>query len=180
MSDQSNYVMEWRRRVKIRLIEYKGGKCEKCGYNKKIPATYDFHHKDASQKDFGIATKGHCRNIESLKQEVDKCLLVCRNCHAEIHHTRPNAKEEWDAALKPFESKLKIIQCPCGEMFSQKATNQKYCSYKCAQFDRRKIKDRPDKETLTQLLSQHSMLKISKMYGVSDHTIRKWRDAYKI
>lgn len=44
----------------------------------------EFHHLDPSIKDFGIST---CitKNIASLKAEVDKCILVCSNCHAEIH-----------------------------------------------------------------------------------------------
>jgi hypothetical protein len=75
-----------RRRDKIKeiLVDYKGGKCEICGYDKCISAL-EFHHKDANEKDFGISAKGYTRNIETNKQEVDKCILVCSNCHREIH-----------------------------------------------------------------------------------------------
>lgn len=44
----------------------------------------DFHHRDPNQKDFGIGT-GHTRAWEKVKAELDKCILVCRNCHGEIH-----------------------------------------------------------------------------------------------
>lgn len=65
------------------LIEYKGGKCERCGYNKSMRAL-EFHHLDPSEKDFGISKQIN-RNIDDLKKEVDKCILLCSNCHAEIH-----------------------------------------------------------------------------------------------
>jgi hypothetical protein len=79
-------VAKCRRNNKLKLIEYKGGKCEICGYNKMIPGAYDFHHKNPDEKDFGIASAGHIRSLQKLKKEVDKCILVCRNCHAEIHY----------------------------------------------------------------------------------------------
>ncbi len=75
-------VINWRKRKKIELINYKGGCCEKCGYNKSITAL-QFHHRDPKEKDFGIGGKSY--SIDRLKKEVDKCILVCANCHAEIH-----------------------------------------------------------------------------------------------
>ena len=89
-------VSEFRRNCKLKLIEYKGGKCSVCGYNKQIPGAYDFHHLDPNEKDFGIG-EGRTRSFESLKAEVDKCILVCRNCHAEIHH---NIQEEANNKIK--------------------------------------------------------------------------------
>jgi hypothetical protein len=74
--------MAWRVRTKLRLIEYKGGKCVCCGYNKCARAL-QFHHRDPSKKDFQIS--GTSRSYERLIQEVDKCELVCSNCHNEIH-----------------------------------------------------------------------------------------------
>ena len=79
-------VAECRRNNKLKLIEYKGGKCSICGYNKKIPGAYEFHHSDPNAKDFGISGHGYTKGIELLKKEVDKCILVCGNCHAEIHY----------------------------------------------------------------------------------------------
>ena len=75
-------VVYWRIKVKNKLVEYKGGKCEKCGYNRCIDAL-EFHHKDPNQKDFSIGGKSW--SFEKLKNEVDKCILVCANCHREIH-----------------------------------------------------------------------------------------------
>ena len=82
---KSKSVINWRKRTKIALVEYKGGKCCVCGYNKCIEAL-EFHHLDPSQKDFQIS--GNSKSFEHLKQEVDKCILVCSNCHKEIHYMK--------------------------------------------------------------------------------------------
>jgi len=78
-------VSEQRRKVKLQCIEYKGGKCERCGYNK-CPAAMTFHHIDPSQKDFGISSNGVSRSFEKCKPELDKCILLCVRCHAEVHY----------------------------------------------------------------------------------------------
>ena len=78
----SESVILWRKRTKKKLIEYKGGKCELCGYNK-CDSALQFHHKDPTEKDFSIS--GRSLSFDRLKEEVDKCMLVCSNCHAEIH-----------------------------------------------------------------------------------------------
>jgi hypothetical protein len=67
-----------------RLIDYKGGRCEVCGYNKCI-AALDFHHIDPNAKLFGIA-QSLTRDWISLILEADKCLLLCSNCHRELHY----------------------------------------------------------------------------------------------
>lgn len=79
---ESQRVIDWRKRKKLELIEYKGGKCQICGYNK-CSGALEFHHLDPMQKDFQISACS--KSFETLKQEVDKCILVCANCHREIH-----------------------------------------------------------------------------------------------
>ena len=81
---RSGSVTKRRKRVKSLLVEYKGGKCEKCGYNKYIGAL-EFHHLDPTQKDFGISSHGNTLKLDVMKKEADKCILVCSNCHKEIH-----------------------------------------------------------------------------------------------
>ena len=75
-------VINWRKRKKIELVEYMGGCCVICGYKKSFRAL-QFHHKDPKEKDFTISGKSW--SFERLKKEVDKCILVCSNCHTEIH-----------------------------------------------------------------------------------------------
>jgi hypothetical protein len=78
----SESVSNRRRAMKLKLVEYKGGKCEICGYNKCIDAL-EFHHLNPDEKDLQVS--GKTKAFETLKEEVDKCILVCANCHREIH-----------------------------------------------------------------------------------------------
>lgn len=89
--DLSIAVVDWRRRTKIKLVEYKGGCCEICGYKKSINAL-EFHHINPNEKDFTISAKSY--SYERLKNEVDKCILVCSNCHIEMHEEIKNKKLE--------------------------------------------------------------------------------------
>lgn len=71
------------RKLKLDAIAYKGGKCELCGYNKYVGAM-DFHHIDPNKKYFTISNY-HTYSWERIQNELDKCIILCRNCHAEVH-----------------------------------------------------------------------------------------------
>lgn len=85
--EDKTYAVDRRRAAKMAMVEYKGNKCEHCGiehvagYNTSI---FQFHHKDPSQKDFAIS-QINMRSLERIKPEVDKCLLLCANCHHILH-----------------------------------------------------------------------------------------------
>ena len=70
-------------RVKQLKLHY-GGKCIKCGYSKSLSAL-QFHHTDPSEKEFSLGNKRGISWEEQIK-ELNKCELVCANCHAEIHY----------------------------------------------------------------------------------------------
>ena len=91
ITSKSSYecVKTHRHNVKEELVQYKGGKCEICGYNKCLGAL-DFHHLDPNQKDFAISNSNIYKNLDKLKEEIDKCILVCANCHREIHYKENN------------------------------------------------------------------------------------------
>lgn len=76
-------VDKHRKETKLRAIEYKGGCCNNCGYDKCV-AALEFHHLDPSQKDFAISS-GHL-SWEKVKTELDKCIMLCSNCHREVHY----------------------------------------------------------------------------------------------
>ncbi len=67
-------------------VDYLGGKCVKCGYNK-CKAALDFHHTDSLTKDFNPAHLMRT-NFNKLKTELDKCILLCSNCHREHHSSQ--------------------------------------------------------------------------------------------
>lgn len=77
-------VQKRRDKVKGMAVEYKGGKCQICGYNKCV-AAMDFHHPNPNEKDFSISHKGYTRAWKKVKEELDKCILLCANCHREEH-----------------------------------------------------------------------------------------------
>lgn len=76
-------VKNYRKRVKQALVDYKGGKCCLCGYSKCLSALV-FHHVTPADKNFSIAVNSN-RSLTLLKEEADKCILVCNRCHSEIH-----------------------------------------------------------------------------------------------
>jgi len=77
-------VQKRRKEIRQKAIAYKGGRCQICGYDRCIEAL-EFHHLDSSKKDFGISSRGYTRSWEKVREELDKCELVCANCHREIH-----------------------------------------------------------------------------------------------
>ena len=74
---------------KRKAVEYRGGKCEKCGYNGHL-AALEFHH--LGEKDLTIA-KAMNRRWEYIKEELDKCMLLCSNCHR-IEHSNYDTIDE--------------------------------------------------------------------------------------
>lgn len=88
-ADRREYIIKAvsKRHKKLRemAIEYGGGKCALCGYNRCGDAL-EFHHTDSSKKEFGVSQSGLTRSWEKTKDELDKCILVCANCHRELHN----------------------------------------------------------------------------------------------
>lgn len=78
-------TIQRQKNLKIQAIEYKGGRCSICGY-KKCQAALEFHHLDPSQKDFSIAYLKMYSFSDLVKSELDKCILLCANCHREQHY----------------------------------------------------------------------------------------------
>ena len=75
--------------TKKTFIEYKGSGCKKCGYNK-CNAALTFHHLDKSTKSFGLTkTRNTFKSVQDITEkfssELDKCELLCANCHSEEH-----------------------------------------------------------------------------------------------
>jgi len=83
---------------KALLVAYKGGLCEDCGLV--FPnCCFQFDHRDLETKTFGISNNKR-KSIDDLKTEVDKCDLVCANCHAIRTATNPALKLKVGKAVK--------------------------------------------------------------------------------
>ena len=83
---EKNYqrVKKHRKLNRTKLNEYKGKSCERCSYDKS-EAALEFHHIDPDKKKFTLSVNNMNRSWESIKNEADKCWLLCANCHREYH-----------------------------------------------------------------------------------------------
>ena len=99
----------------------RGGACEICGYCKNI-AALEFHHKNPEKKEFNVDMRKFSNmTLEKLEAELEKCILVCANCHRELHNESltmenvPNLLENVDKTT--FSNRGGQI-CPvCGKRF---------------------------------------------------------------
>jgi hypothetical protein len=153
--------------LKEKAIEYLGGKCIDCGYNKCIQAL-EFDHRNPEEKEFSISGK-HCLSWDKIKNELDKCDLRCANCHRERHARETNIPKEYE-----IKSYITTTQCEtCKKEFTHiLSDNRVYCSNECSGKSRRKI-DWPDIEVLTSLIKSSSFITVGQMLGVTDNAIRK-------
>jgi hypothetical protein len=204
MKESSAKVIYWRNKVKLMLVEYKGGKCQRCGYDKNIPSVYAFHHRNPNEKEFSIS--GMTKSFDNLKKEADKCDLLCSNCHLEVHHEL-HVKHREEHGVPHLQ---KLLQCEnCNNKFLRNKYGQKYCSKKCfytknkktcktcnktfvpnknkiifCSSECHKISTRkavhPNKEELQNMINTMTWVAIGKKYAVSEAAIRKWAKKYNL
>lgn len=175
-------VKSYRLRLKQRAVYVLGGKCQCCGYDKCIQAL-DFHHVNPEEKEYNFNENAN-RSWDHTKEEIKKCLLVCANCHREIHagfidstklvssYDEEKAKEI-DQQVKDLKTH-KLHYCKnCGELLADSRAT--YC-VKCSHIVSRQV-ERPSREELKNLIRTKAFTSIAKDYKVTDNTIRKWCDA---
>ena len=177
MKQSNNYQNQKVRGLK-RKCEYilsHGGKCEICGYNKNI-AALEFHHKNPDEKEFQIDARkfANC-DIHKLEKELDKCMILCANCHREIHNPELTICQVQqmvqESTVTSFNNKSGDI-CPiCGTRFP-KSTGKKYCSKECRM--KAKGEDKyPSKEDLKIKYNElNSWQKVADYYGLTRKIIQ--------
>lgn len=82
-----------RKDIKQRCVDYKGCACIDCGLKTEMICVYDFHHRDPALKEFTIMVNSH-REWSRITAELDKCDLVCANCHRIRHHQMREEKNQ--------------------------------------------------------------------------------------
>lgn len=180
----SNYkdVKNFRTRLKERATYVLGDKCQCCGYDKCLSAL-DFHHLNPSEKDFNFNSNAN-RSWEATRKEIAKCILVCANCHREIHAglidnntLKSSFSEERAKEIDALVDKVKhreIHYCKgCGVEVSRDSA---FC-IECSNLNKR-VCDRPTREELKNLIRITPFTQIARQFNVSDNAIRKWCDAY--
>jgi hypothetical protein len=83
-SKRQNYRRVMMAKIKQQCVDYLGGRCMKCNYNN-CNRALEFHHSNSSEKEFSMAERREA-SFEKLKSELNKCSLLCRNCHREEHY----------------------------------------------------------------------------------------------
>ena len=89
----TDQTLDRMRKLKSQMIEYKGGCCQRCGYDK-YQGALEFHHIDPKEKDFNPSHMKKYAFDDRIKKELDKCDLVCSNCHREIHYELKQKEKE--------------------------------------------------------------------------------------
>ena len=166
----------WKSR-KIKAISLFGGKCKKCGYNKNY-AALEFHHLNQNEKEFDWS-RLKLRSWDSIVKELKKCMLVCSNCHRELH----NPQQEYETLR--FEELndnnfLNLIKQPTGNCLECdcEVYGTKFCSHMCARLNRRKVNRPKTKAKLEALINIHGFSGTGRIFNVSDNAIRKWLKQY--
>lgn len=171
----TNYdsVKKRRRILKQKAVALLGGKCSICGYDKCLVAL-EFHHLNPDEKEFIITDK--IRSWDKVEKELSKCILVCSNCHREIH----NPDNVFDPALQERHTTYYSHICKyCGKTFKSTEKHRVYCSSKCSNTDRA-VCERPSMDKLLDELTGSSYASVGIKYGVADNTVRKWVKQYGI
>ena len=172
-----------RRRRKEDIVWVMGESCQLCGYNKDITAL-DLHHINPEEKDFSF-NSADSRNWQSVRDELEKCILLCSNCHREIHSgfntsiLKTSFAEERAEIISDKINDLKIgklqICKDCGTIISKGAERCLICDG----LTKRKV-TRPSREDLKIAIRNESFVSLSKKFAVSDNAIRKWCIKYNL
>lgn len=181
MSKSSQKVKSWRQRTKERIILAMGGKCVCCGYNK-CQASLALHHLDPKEKDFSFgAIRANCKSWNKIVVELRKCILVCVNCHGEIHYgltkvpsnaTKFNEKYTDYLELERKEREndpSRYHECP--RCKKDTSNTQKYCSQKCSALAA--LRFNWNQFNLEEMYKKMTVTQMAKIIGCSDVAIHK-------
>jgi hypothetical protein len=136
MSNTSAAVKLWRQRTKNRIVESFGGKCNICNYNR-CPTALELHHLDPSKKNFSFGSvRADPKKWDVIVEELRKCIMLCANCHREVHSGFINLPENlvfFNEDFVKYQSvykKADLNECPiCKNLKNKRLTT---CSKKCS------------------------------------------------
>jgi len=177
MANNYGNTQRWRLKAKRWVIKYAGGKCQVCQYDK-YQGNLVFHHI-GDKKETVSRMINATVSWSQILDEINKCVLLCHNCHGEVHaglaicpeidiEKRIRSLSEIESE-KPM-SKDKIFR-PCA--YCKKLTNSnKFCGQKCSRLAAQKILWPPNEE-LAILVWKHSMTFLAKQLNVSGNAIKK-------
>ncbi len=174
MATNKQAVKRWRDATKQMILKAMGGSCQICGYSK-YSGSLALHHLDPSEKDFMIC-KVHANPVSWFRivNELRKCVLLCHNCHCEVHAgvaMIPSSAKSFDESFANYDRKpIKALDvCPICN--GSKPVSQTTCSKKCAATIKSKVNwasvDLPN------MLESNSIIGVARLLGCSDAAVHK-------
>lgn len=132
-ADTAKRMRDWRKRIKETLIRCLGGKCNRCGYDTYF-GSLDFHH--LKNKEFNISKAiVNPKKISIIVEEAKKCILLCGNCHQELHGKVWNIEKivpiNFDTKLFNEIGTLLEKTCICGKIYYKSYETRNFCGHKC-------------------------------------------------
>lgn len=184
MSKLYKTLQKSRNKRKEEMVYVMGDCCQICGYNKCIKAL-EFHHIDPKEKDFSF-NKAESKSWTITCEELKKCILVCANCHREIHDNMytqeiifssfiPERANEITKRINRLKTHQDTYCSNCGAIISSRASLCPTCFYQT-----RRIVERPSCEILKEEIRTIPFLQLGKKYGVTDNAVRKWCINYQL
>lgn len=176
-------VKNYRTRLKERIIYVMGDKCALCGYDK-CQSALELHHLNLEEKDFTIGSNTN-RAWLTVRDEIKKCILVCANCHREIHSDLINKQlknsfnEERAREIDNIVEQIKTKQISYCKHCGVEVYRGNNCCPKCSAIKSRVVV-RPEREDLKKLIRNLPFTKIGENFGVTDNAIRKWCETYNL
>jgi hypothetical protein len=173
MSKSSERVKTWRKNSKVRIVKAMGSQCQVCGYSK-CTDVLDLHHIDPTQKELSFgAIRANPTSWTNIVIELRKCILLCANCHREIHAgiiNLPDVYKTFDETYLEYKLLQEDISlCPICSGPKNKWTVT--CSRKCAGSTSGKINW--SEIDLLKLKETLSNVKIADMLNVTESAVRK-------
>lgn len=176
MSKKSEAVKKWRKATKARIVAAMGGKCQCCGYDR-CNESMDLHHVDPEEKEMSMGSiRANPKAWSTIVAELRKCILVCRNCHGEIHYGLreiPVVYQRFDESYAEYRMVAEQLMDACPICAHLKPTDHHFCSLACAGIARRRVNW--DDIPLLEMLKTRTARSVAEELGVSDAAVHKRR-----
>lgn len=151
------------------ILEKTGGACTVCGYRKNLAALV-FHHTDPATKCFQLTNQALAyRAWDSIQNELAKCVLLCQNCHHELHHPQGEWESVSDEGVDFTRPKRRVtFCCDCGcEVISS------YTAFRCPPCNN-KIREKAEWPELSDLIEEvatTSLTAVARRLGVTRQAV---------
>ena len=174
MGNNKSAVQRWREATKERIVKAMGGRCVCCGYLRCTRALA-LHHLIPGEKEFALSKlTSSPKSWDRIVKELRKCIMVCHNCHSEIHEGSLAIPD----IVSSFNEEFVVYQVPKGEVLDTcpicqgpKPIHYLTCSRECAR-KKQMIVDW-DQYDLLEMAKSMNISQIASTIGLSHPAVKK-------